>query len=230
MTTFEPTHYVSADGLTTWQTPDVATAAGPSLPLDLGVRVIQQWGDWSQVECSNGWVAWVDGRHLRGAAGAVTPAAPAAYAPALDLSPVHIGAVRLSVPIVGAALAAASAFLPWASLGAVSTSAMDLPASFLADYQTTDTGGIKIGWVLIALSGAVLALCLNTGAGPRRAARALGFVLVLLPTVYVAQLQRSIGALQTGSVFSATGFGVYVALGAGLLIAMAKPPEQASVK
>jgi hypothetical protein len=57
---------------------------------------------------------------------------------------------------------------------------------------------------------------------PAQARRAVGWGLVLVPTVFFAQLQRAAGTLQTGSVFSLIGFGVYVALAAGLCVALGK--------
>ena len=55
--------------------------------------------------------------------------------------------------------------------------------------------------------------------------RAVGWALVLIPTVFVAQLQRNVGSAEAGTVFSFLGFGVYTALGAGLLVAMGKSAE-----
>jgi hypothetical protein len=227
MTMSEQTHTVPVGGLPTWPSPDAALPQGPSLASELDVKVLEWWGDWARVECSNGWIAWVDGRYLLpigsvAAAAAGFAAAPAMSAPALDTSPVKVGAVALSVPLVGAAAALIAAFLPWISTGPVSENAMNLPITFLFDYETTETGGLKIGWVVIALAALAVALCVRPENVPAQARRAVGWGLVLIPTVYVAQLQRAAGTLQTGSVFSLIGFGVYIALGAGLCVAMGK--------
>jgi hypothetical protein len=32
----------------------------PALP----VQLLRWWGDWAEVRCSNGWIAWVNGREL----------------------------------------------------------------------------------------------------------------------------------------------------------------------
>ena len=58
-----PTHRVPAQGMPAWTSPDPASA---STPLDPGlpVQVVEGWGDWSRIVCSNGWGAWVDGRLL----------------------------------------------------------------------------------------------------------------------------------------------------------------------
>ncbi|MFJ9112949.1 hypothetical protein [Streptomyces sp. NPDC102283] len=60
---FRPTHVVPPDGLSAWESPDVAR---PTDPLDalLPVQLRDRRGDWAYVACSNGWSAWVDGRLL----------------------------------------------------------------------------------------------------------------------------------------------------------------------
>lgn len=60
---FRPTHVVPGRGTPAWEAPDPAR---PTVPLDplLPVQLLQRRGDWAQVLCSNGWSAWVDGRHL----------------------------------------------------------------------------------------------------------------------------------------------------------------------
>ncbi|MFL6114985.1 MAG: hypothetical protein ACJ786_27100 [Catenulispora sp.] len=62
-TGFRPTHVTPLDGMPTWAGPDPAE---PSAWLDavLPVRVVDTCGDWAQVQCSNGWAAWADGRLL----------------------------------------------------------------------------------------------------------------------------------------------------------------------
>jgi hypothetical protein len=220
MTMFEHTHRVPVGGLPTWPAPDTSQPQGPLLASELDVRVFEWWGDWAHVQCSNGWTAWVDGRYLT-AIGAPAASTTAMQPPALDTSPVKVGAVPLTVPLVGAVACAISALLPWISQGQFSDNAMNLPISFLFDYQTTETGGVKIGWAVLALAALAVVLCVRP-AVPAQARRAVGWGLVLLPTVYAAQLQRSIGTLQTGSLFSFLGFGVYFALGGGLCVALGK--------
>jgi hypothetical protein len=60
---FAPTHVVPQRGMPAWEAPDPAR---PTVPLDplLPVQLLERRGDWAQVLCSNGWAAWVDGRHL----------------------------------------------------------------------------------------------------------------------------------------------------------------------
>ncbi len=73
---FRPTHVVPPDGLSAWESPDVAR---PTDPLDalLPVELRDRRGDWAYVACSNGWSAWVDGRLLV----SVPQTPPAAGAP-----------------------------------------------------------------------------------------------------------------------------------------------------
>jgi len=59
------THYVPAEGASTWTTPD--PSALPSNMLDpwIEVKVLEFREDgWARIECSNAWTAWVDGRVL----------------------------------------------------------------------------------------------------------------------------------------------------------------------
>ncbi|MFF7528963.1 SH3 domain-containing protein [Streptomyces bobili] len=60
---FRPTHVVPQQGMPAWEAPDPAR---PTVALDplLPVRLVERRGDWGHVLCSNGWSAWVDGRHL----------------------------------------------------------------------------------------------------------------------------------------------------------------------
>lgn len=59
-----PTHAVPLGGLPAWGVPDPATSVVASLDAGLPVRVAATAGDWAQVEASNGWMGWVDGRRL----------------------------------------------------------------------------------------------------------------------------------------------------------------------
>ena len=78
---FSPTHTVHAAGVDTWPTADASQPNGPRLNGGLQVEVVQTWGDWTQVRCSNDWTAWVDGRWL-------SPIAPAyPTSPAYPSSP-----------------------------------------------------------------------------------------------------------------------------------------------
>ncbi|MDV9175425.1 hypothetical protein R6V09_35610, partial [Streptomyces sp. W16] len=73
---FRPTHVVPEHGMPAWEAPDPAR---PTVPLDalLPVQLLERRGDWAHTLCSNGWSAWVDGRHLI----SVSQDPPAAGAP-----------------------------------------------------------------------------------------------------------------------------------------------------
>ncbi|MFG2295816.1 hypothetical protein [Streptomyces sp. NPDC048603] len=60
---FHPTHVVPREGLPAWETPDTSR---PTMPLDafLPVRLLSRRGAWGEIQCANGWTAWVDGRLL----------------------------------------------------------------------------------------------------------------------------------------------------------------------
>ena len=84
--TWTPTHRAPERGLRCW------AAAGDPSPLSvrldpwLEVRVIEETGVWAQVECSNGWTTWVDGRALAALEqpSAGPPTAPPAFAARLQ--------------------------------------------------------------------------------------------------------------------------------------------------
>ncbi|WP_269859662.1 hypothetical protein [Streptomyces sp. RPT161] len=62
---FRPTHVTPRHAVPAW----AETSRGQEVPsawLDplLPVRVTDRRGDWCRIECSNGWIAWVDGRPL----------------------------------------------------------------------------------------------------------------------------------------------------------------------
>lgn len=58
------THSVPEEGLPAWGSPDPSGAVVADLDPRLPVRVVGTRGEWAQVEASNGWTGWVDGRRL----------------------------------------------------------------------------------------------------------------------------------------------------------------------
>lgn len=216
---FQPTHQAPPAGLDTWEEPDAAAPPGPRLPGRLPVRRLRAWGDWSRVVCSNGWEAWVDGRQLE-PIGAPRPAG-------LDRSPIRVRGMAVTAPLVGAAAALVSCFLPWFSINGIGVSAFDVPLKFLVDKDDVPVvflggavaggGGVALGWLLVTVAAGAAALVVRPINVALR--RALGWVLVLIATVFLAQTQRLVGQLQAGGVFSSLGLGVYVSAVAGWLIA-----------
>ena len=55
---------VPPDGMTAWPVPDGTSPGAVRLAPGLPLRRRSQAGDWTQVEASNGWRGWVDGRGL----------------------------------------------------------------------------------------------------------------------------------------------------------------------
>lgn len=73
---FRPTHDVPDAGLRTFGSPDPGAALSTPLDAGLGVRLLEQRPDgWAEIECSNGWRCWVDGRLLVARAAPPAPAA-----------------------------------------------------------------------------------------------------------------------------------------------------------
>jgi hypothetical protein len=58
------THVAPPGGLVTWPAPDPSSPPSEPIAEGVPVQVIERQGDWAQVQCDNGWTAWVDGRLL----------------------------------------------------------------------------------------------------------------------------------------------------------------------
>ena len=137
----------------------------------------------------------------------VVPPAPQAVAP----QPAAAGRKRHPVALIGGGLLAVATFLPWLTGGGISVNALDLPIEFLWSLTPSD-GPIKIGFATLLLGGAGAGLSLlPRTAWLRKLAGSIGTALVI---AFVVQLFRSIDQAggTTGDLFSAIGFGVYVAL------------------
>ncbi len=59
-----PSHVVPAAGLAAWLNPDPATQPAATLDPALEVQLLDRYGNWAHIRCSNGWEAWVDGEQL----------------------------------------------------------------------------------------------------------------------------------------------------------------------
>jgi len=62
---YAPTHIVPSLGLDAWTDPDPSRAPVDRLDEGLDVEVVERWGGWARVVCSNGWLGWVDGAALQ---------------------------------------------------------------------------------------------------------------------------------------------------------------------
>ena len=61
---FARDHTAPGQGLPAWVTPDPGQAPAAVLDPWLPVQVVQWWGEWAHIRCSNGWEAWVNGTLL----------------------------------------------------------------------------------------------------------------------------------------------------------------------
>jgi hypothetical protein len=187
------------------------------LAAGLEVDIIEQRGDWSSVRCSNGFVAWVDGRTLVPLPGSSSTTGASALSKIAELD------FSFSRPMVAAAFVALAAFLPWVR-GGLTASGFDVPLQYLFDHGTTSTGGLSVGLLLLVASvvgvaGLVLPgrEVLRKGAGIAGAAASL---------LYVVQLMGAIGDAGPDvdvSLLDVLGWGVPVALAASLVLAFVKP-------
>ena len=228
---FVPTHLTPRSGMDSWPRPDAQVSRGPRINGDLEVQVVERQGDWANVVFTNGWAAWVDGRQLV-AKGAGPPRAvgPPAAAPtgasagaggrasgSFDLASVMNDRPK-AFALGGAALVAISTILPWIR-GGGSTNAFDVPISFLFDYKTTSTGGLKTGLLLLAVVGLAVAAVLK--GLDKRVQLGAGVAGIVIPALFVLQLQRLVSAAGTSSLTDLVGFGVFPAIAGGALIAFA---------
>ncbi len=58
-----PTHETSRPA-SAWEQPSATAPVTGTLDAGLPVQVLERYGDWAHVVCSNGWSAWIDGRDL----------------------------------------------------------------------------------------------------------------------------------------------------------------------
>lgn len=228
MSGWTPTHWIPAAGLEARATPDPAVAPSARLDPWLEVSVVQTWGDWAQVVCANGWWGWVDGRALVAHPGGPVPSAPAAPVPvpgvagAGESTTFAARAAAGWIPLVGAALYALASVLPWLKANGRSANAFDVPLEFLLSYKSTTDLGTDLGVLLLALAVAGAAAVLLTPKPAFR--RATGSVALAVALLYVVQVQQLLGAVDAPGrpgLFSALGFGVYLALVGAVVLAWA---------
>jgi hypothetical protein len=219
---FHPTHRTPPGGLATYPQPDVSAAPGPMVAAGLDVQLVERWGDWAKIVCTNGWSAWVDGRQL--VSGTPPPRTPApAVAP--GAAPPRAAALlndRTTVTaLVGSALVFFGSVLPWAR-GGGSSNSFEVPIKFLFDYKASNSG-LKIGLLLLAL--AIASAVVVVRKADDRARLGCGIAAAAVAAIYVIQVQRLLSALpddpDTPGLFDYVGFGVIVALAGGLVIALA---------
>ena len=238
------THRVPAGGLSAWGRSDSGQQPLARLDAGLEVEVIGRWGDWANVRCTNGWVAWVDGRRLEPIAGPslrVRPTAPAATVRAgassgdaaawwsvLSASrPVVVGGrtVQIGVAFGGAVLAAIGSLLDWLSFTGLSASSFDVKANFLLSPTATPSGP-DLGLLVVGAAAAFVVVTLVGIGAP--VARWVGVVVIGIGVLFTVQLQRYLGEFPAEgrpSLLGSLGVGVYVTVVGGAL--MLVPPAGA---
>ena len=204
-----PTHRVPQAGMRAWADPDPSQQPITRLAARVELVIAEKRGDWARVVGSNNWTGWVDARQIQpiGAAAATTAAGESAS--------ISLGGIDLRpLPFVGAAAILLSAFLPWWSTGGARTfTSLDVPLSFLWDFNSS--GSPYLGWLIIAL--AVVALVLAVVKKPTRLLMALvGTVAVAATGAFLIQTHRSIPA--ASDIFDFLGIAPWISLGASVLI------------
>jgi hypothetical protein len=114
-----------------------------------------------------------------------------------------------------------AAFLPWFSFQGESANALDIEIQFLWDLNAGE-GPIKIGFAILALGAAAAGLSLVPRMNAIR--RICGSVALAIVLGFTLQLYRLIdqAGLPLSDVFSAIGFGVYVALAGAIVTQVSK--------
>ncbi|HXA27962.1 MAG TPA: hypothetical protein VN193_04365 [Candidatus Angelobacter sp.] len=231
-TGFHATHVVPATRLAAYASHDTATPPVATLDARLPVQLLESWGDWANVRCSNGWSAWVDGRMLEPATSQRAPMASApatAWPPAtrrrnplagalllLFTSPQRVTRTPLAatgpMALLGAALVGAGTALPLLSVpGFASVSAWDTPAGFLVS-DTPDPSSFKLGVVLLIAAALVLAPLLT-----QRPLWPIALIVLAAPATNVG-VHVVIRKLQSGGLYPDPGPGAVMLLAGGFLI------------
>ncbi len=213
-----------ATGVDAWTSPDPSCAPAARLDPWLEVTVTSTWGDWAQIQCSNGWSAWVDGRVLvpRTARAEAPVEAPVEVAAAPPPGVSHWAARARAqwAALVGAALVVLGSVLPWMEIGGQSADGTDVPLEFLLSYKSTTDLGLDLGVVVLALgvAGAIATLV----APDARWRGVIGCAAVAVALVYVAQVAAMLNAASSAgrpSLLSTVGFGVWITIVGGAALA-----------
>ena len=110
---------------------------------------------------------------------AVAPATPAAGS--------QVGLVTLG----GAALAGIGAAVDWMGQGGFTANGFDIPALFLADYQTDSEPGLAVGHLAALLAVALLVAAFLGQPTRRTLTLVAGIALVAIGLLFLVQLQRA---------------------------------------
>jgi hypothetical protein len=230
---------VPTGGLPAWSRSDATEQPVARLDPGLEVHVVERWGDWANIRCSNGWTAWVDGRRLE-AIDSVEPVlvATSARAAGPTTRPVSgsvgklgwsrsvvVGGrtIEIGLPAIGAVLALVGSMLDWFSTTGLSASSFDVKLNFLVSPKS-DPSGPDIGLVLLA---AIVGVAVLVVVGTReRERRWIGGAVAAVAGVFVVQLQRWLSQFpedQRPGLFDTIGLGVWLTLVGGALMVLPRP-------
>jgi hypothetical protein len=233
---------VPTRGMTAWARTDATEPPAAQLDPGLEVVVVERWGDWASIRCSNGWTAWVDGRALEPltGAGAGTPGAPSgpstterpAGAPGLRPRPaasvlgwskqvVIAGrSIDVGLPVIGAGLALLGSMLDWFSAPGVSASSFDVKLNFLTSPKSTPSGP-DLGIVLLVL---VIGFGWSVVVDRRpRERRWCGGAVAAVAGIYALQMNSWLSQFPAGQRpgwLDTLGLGVWTAVVGGVLMSL----------
>jgi hypothetical protein len=207
---FVPGYAAPASGLAAWVQPEAASPPTAHIDARVELQLVERYGDWAHIECSNGWRAWVDSRLLAPVtlATAAQPRSRSALNPAITTVGRYTITLADLIPAVGVVL---GALLPWLRGGVGRSNAFNVPLAFLVNTSTHKTH-LTLG-ALLALAALIAA------AAPSRVLRLAAYAAALAGLVgYLLQLNRLLHQAQSGlGIGSVLGIGVYVGIAAACL-------------
>jgi hypothetical protein len=133
--------------------------------------------------------------------------------------PVRVAGLRLTSQLFGGSLVLAACLLPWTNFTS-SERAFGIPPVVTGPLGSETVGLVRLGFVLFLLGVAVIVAGLRVA--PAVVGQAAGAAAVLVTFVFVATLQRYLGAFYAATVFGVLGIGPYVALLGGMVAAMSR--------
>ncbi|MDO8364707.1 MAG: hypothetical protein Q7V88_17585 [Actinomycetota bacterium] len=122
------------------------------------------------------------------------------------------------ITLAGAAAAAVGTLLNWIDTGAGSVNGFDVPAVFLADYETQSDNAFSIGLITLALAAMAAVAAFQVSWRP--IARTAGAALAGIGAVYLVQLYRLADAAEA-SVTDLLAIGPFAVIGGGIALLMA---------
>ena len=140
---------------------------------------------------------------------AVAPATPAAGS--------QVGLVTLG----GAALAGIGAAVDWMGQGGFTANGFDIPALFLADYQTDSEPGLAVGHLAALLAVALLVAAFLGQPTRRTLTLVAGIALVAIGLLFLVQLQRATSSADE-TLFDYLQLGPFAVIAGGVVAIVAR--------